>query len=518
MSAVTRRRFIHLVGRHAGAAALYGTFDAMGLLASSERSPVSPTLPRNSGGLRIVVLGAGIAGMAAAYELKKAGYSCTVLEARDRPGGRTWTLRGGDTITETDSTQRVAWDLQPELYFNPGPARIAPHHTAILSYCRELDVPLEIMVNENRAALLQDDEAFGGEPQRARRVISDARGWIAALAARGTREPDVHNLLRSFGALDDDLRYMGSSRAGHAEPPGITPREPGRVFPPLPFQEIAKATSARFAMSVPQAWDQTAAMLQPVGGMDAITRALARELGAAITYQAEVVKLRRAGGGARVVWRDRKRGAETATDADVVICTIPLPVLNRIDAEFPEPVKRAIAAGANAYTQPVKVAFHAKPRWWETELQIYGGISWTSRDIAQIWYPSGALNSEQGILLGAYVWSDEVGRRFAAMAPDARLTAAIADGERVHPGYGRKVDQGVSVAWSKIPFTGGGWVDWADDTWRGAYPALLEADGPFYFAGEHMSYMNSWQDGAVRSAHRVVERIAERAARVTTGS
>ncbi len=251
------------------------------------------------------MLGAGIAGMAAAYELKKAGYPCTVLEARDRPGGRTWTLRGGDTITETDSTQRVTWNPRPDLYFNPGPARISPQHSAILSYCRELDVPLEIMVNENRAALLHDEGAFGGQPQRARRVISDMRGWIAALAAQGTREREMHALLQSFGALTDDLRYAGSSRAGHAEPPGISPREPGRVLPPLPFQEIAKATSARFAMSLAEGWDQSATMLQPVGGMDAIARALARALGDTIQYQAEVVKLRRAGAGARIVWRDR---------------------------------------------------------------------------------------------------------------------------------------------------------------------------------------------------------------------
>jgi monoamine oxidase len=280
----------------------------------------------------------------------------------------------------------------------------------------------------------------------------------------------------------------------------------------LPFAEIAKATSARAAMSFAEAWDQNPAMLQPVGGMDAIARAFARALGDTIRFGAEVVKLARVGDGARVVWRDRKR-VETAIDADVVVCTIPLPVLSGIDADFAEPVKRAIAVGAGTYTHPVKIAFHARPRWWETELQIYGGISWTSRDITQIWYPSESLNGAQGILVGAYIWSNEIGERFTAMAPGVRLAAAIADGERIHSGYGRKIDQGVSVAWSKIPFTKGGWVDWGDPAWRAAYPALLEADGPFYFAGEHMSYMNSWQEGAVRSAHRVVERIAERATR-----
>jgi len=72
------------------------------------------------------------------------------------------------------------------------------------------------------------------------------------------------------------------------------------------------------------------------------------------------------------------------------------------------------------------------------------------------------------------------------------------------------VDRGVSIAWSKIPFTGGGWVDWGNAAWRAAYPALLNGHGAVYFAGEHMSYMNSWQEGAVRSAHDIVERIAAR--------
>jgi monoamine oxidase len=72
-----------------------------------------------------VILGAGIAGMVAALELGKAGYECRVLE-RSRPGGRNWTLRGGDTVEEVDSTQPIAWEAADYLYFNPGPARL-PH-------------------------------------------------------------------------------------------------------------------------------------------------------------------------------------------------------------------------------------------------------------------------------------------------------------------------------------------------------------------------------------------------------
>ena len=519
MSGMDRRRFFNLVGRNGGAAALYSTLHAMGIVAPPSPYRGLPRQPKDSGrGIRIAVLGAGIAGMSAAYELRRAGYDCTILEARDRPGGRIWTIRSGDTIAEIDSSQRVMWDRQPDLYLNAGPARISQHHQAMLTYCRELRVPLEVLVNDNRAALLHDDAAFDGQPQIARRVLADTRGGVAALAAGGLApgarqsgpDRDMRALLQAFGALGGDLRYTGSVRAGYVEPPGPTPAQPGRRYPVLPLAEIARAASWPAAMASAETWDQAGTMLQPVGGMDAIAHAFARALGTTIRYQAEVIGIRRVGERARVSWRDRKQGSGHVLDADFVICTIPLPVLKGIESDFPGPVKRAIEAGALAYIPAVKVAFQANRRWWETDHQIYGGISWTSRDITQIWYPSAGLNGDKGILLGAYIWTTSIGRRFAAMSPAKRLAAAIADGERLHPGYADLVDRGVSVAWSKIPFTGGGWVDWGDAAWRAAYPVLRDGHGPVYFAGEHMSYLDSWQEGAVRSAHAVVERIVAR--------
>jgi hypothetical protein len=291
-----------------------------------------------------------------------------VLEARERPGGRAWTIRAGDTVVETDSTQRVAWDRRPDLYLNAGPARISQHHSLMLGYCRELGVPLEVLVNDNRAALLQDDAAFGGRPVLARRVVADTRGGIAALAAgalppggrRSPAERRLRALLRGWGALRDDLAYAGSERAGYEEPPGPTPAEPGRRYPTLSLDEIAGATSWPGALAVGETWDQAGTMLQPVGGMDAIPKALARALGSAIRYRAEVVEMRRVGPGARVTWRDGRNGTVHALDADFVICTIPLPVLRRVESDFPPALQRAIAVGADAYVPAVKVAFQPR--------------------------------------------------------------------------------------------------------------------------------------------------------------
>ena len=92
----TRRTFLTRVAAAGGYRAMYTAMQSLGLLAVvAEASPL-PQLPANYGsGKKVVILGAGIAGLVSAYELRKAGFECTVLEARERPGGRSWTVRNG---------------------------------------------------------------------------------------------------------------------------------------------------------------------------------------------------------------------------------------------------------------------------------------------------------------------------------------------------------------------------------------------------------------------------------------
>jgi len=515
---LARRELIHRVGRLGGAAAAYQTMAAMGLLPIPDAYAGPPRLPPGNG-RRIVIIGAGIAGMVLAWELRKAGYSPLVLEARTRAGGRNWSLRGGDTVHETGSVQRVTWDAGPHMYCNPGPARLPYHHQGILSYCRELGVPLEVMSNDNRGALLQTDVAFDGEPRRNRQVVNDIRGYVAELAAKAidrdalaeavtTEDKErIRALLRSFGALDQDMTYRGSGRAGYSEAPGGGDQK-GTLSQPLDLHQILDAGFWRQQTNFGESWDQAATMMQPVGGMGRIGQAFGRRLDSAIIYGAEVRALRRRGNGARVVWREAKTGRERAIEATQVIVTIPLPVLRTIPADFPSEIQTAIAAVD--YVPAVKIAFQAERRFWELDTAIYGGISWTARDITQVWYPSAGIHQQKGILLGAYIWSDEPGEKFTTMPPAARLEAALADGERLHPDYRRHLTNGVSVAWKNVPFSGGAWAEWSRDARTTHYDPLLMGDGPFLFAGEHLSYVNGWQEGAVLSAHHALREIATR--------
>ena len=92
-------------------------------------------------------------------------------------------------------------------------------------------------------------------------------------------------------------------------------------------------------------------------------------------------------------------------------------MLRAIPADFSPEIRAAIEAVD--YVPAVKVAFQAERRFWELDDAIYGGISWTSRDITQVWYPSAGIHQRKGILVGAYIWSDDIGDEFAAMTPAA---------------------------------------------------------------------------------------------------
>ncbi len=450
MTRFTRRNFINLVGKAGGYTAVYNTMAAMGLLPVPAYAGPPQLAPDSGRGVRVVILGAGIAGLTAAYELGKAGYECIVLEARGRPGGRAWTLRSGDRVEETDSAQTVEWQRADHLYFNPGPARLTHHHAAILSYCRAFGVPLEVIVNDNRNALLQQDGAFDGKPVRQRQVRGDIAGHFAELLAKALDKGALDDVLsdvdkekllafvRGFGALGKDLAYRGSKRAGYDVPPGAG-LDFGKLRSPLALKVLTETPFWNLATSFPDGYEQAATMLQPVGGMDRIAAAFAQRVENVIKYNAVVTRVSRAGeSGARVVNNDRT-GAQTAVEAPFVLITLPLSALRRVEVDFSPPYQVAVAAGANDYMSSGKIGFYAARRFWEEDEQIYGGISWTTQDITQIWYPSTNFHGRDGILLGAYPWTHQMGERFAAQTPAERLRRAIEQGAKLHPQYPAEV-------------------------------------------------------------------------------
>ena len=142
------------VGQAGGFGAAYVMMQSLGLLPLPEAAASKVRLAEGSGqGKRVVILGAGIAGMVATWELRKVGYGCTILEARGRAGGRNWTIRKGTRVEMTDGTTQTC-SFEDGHYFNAGPARLPSQHVTMLGYCRELGGQLEVEVNSSRSSLL----------------------------------------------------------------------------------------------------------------------------------------------------------------------------------------------------------------------------------------------------------------------------------------------------------------------------------------------------------------------------
>ncbi len=519
----TRREFLERVGLAGGAAAVYESMVALGMLRTPAAYAGAPKAARRGSGRSVLVLGAGIAGLTAAYELQKADYQVEILEASERIGGRSYTVRANDVIQQTAfPNQTCHFDLG--LYLNAGPGRIPYHHQALLDYCRELGVELEVYVMEDRAALFQTDQAFAAKPVRNRQIANDTRGYIAELLAKAVDKrvfddeltaadrKELLNLLVVFGDVDpdDQYKYAGSSRSGYTVPPAVV--EPGDIVKPEPFADLLKSRFWRHRFYQPEDYEWQATMFQPVGGMDQIVRAFERKLGTAITRGAEVVKVETAEGGVQVTYQARGKGTEPVVrKADFCISSIPLPLLQKVieNPTFAPDFKHAV--GTATFEAAAKVGWQAEQRFWESAAnQIYGGISWTDHPITQFWYPSAGTFSAKGVLTGAYNYG-ETARKFGQLPLDERLMLAAQGAERLHPEFLKfvKTELGLSIAWQLVPFIRGGWADWdwSKPEHAAAYQRLLAPDKRFFVCGDQVSYLSGWQEGAVLSAHHVVRQI-----------
>src|ERR1700721_4725993 len=203
---MSRRRLLTMIGLTAGSAAMYQAMHSLGFAADTNFTrPIR--LSAAPKGASVLVLGAGIAGLVAAYELRNAGYKVQVLEYNARAGGRNWTLRGGDRYTELGGfTQECKFD--PGLYINPGPWRLPYHHRGMLSYCKTLGVQLEPFIQVNYNAYLHSSRAFGGKPQRFRTIKADYHGHVAELLAKVVQTKKLNAAV----TMEDQERLLAPRR------------------------------------------------------------------------------------------------------------------------------------------------------------------------------------------------------------------------------------------------------------------------------------------------------------------
>ena len=521
--ALSRRKLLELVGAAAGASAAYQFMTRLGHASESPyRGPIK--LDGDPKGASVVILGAGLAGMTAAIELERAGYRVSILEYNSRPGGRNWTIRGGDVFTELGGATQTC-EFDPGLYINPGPWRIPYHHHAILDYCRRFGVALEPFIQLNHNAFLHSSTAFDGKPQRLRDVKADFDGGVAELLAKATRKGALDDevsaedreilleALRALGALDKDFRYRAGDNSayhrGYAKDPGGGLGAEPVPGEPVGLHDILTSRLWR-GLQIFLSYDFQTTMFQPVGGMGRIGEAFARQIPDRIRYGAKVIAIQQSETGVSVAFEDMAAGGiAQEVRADWCVCALPLTILSQLPIHVSAPLKAAI--DAVPYASAVKFGLQFKRRFWEEDEQIFGGISYTDLPIRQISYPSANLNAGgKGVLLGGYTFDGPNSYEFTAMAPAERVARAVEYGAQIHPQYSAEFENGVAVAWHRVPFTLGCAGDWSDEARSAHYNNLCQIDGRIVLAGEHASYIPAWQEGAILSALDAIQRLHKR--------
>ena len=379
---------------------------------------------------RVVIIGAGMAGLVAAFELARQGHDPLILEAQNRVGGRVYTLRS----------------FAPGLYAEAGAMRIPRVHDLTLKYCDLFGLSLRPFMMGNPKGLVHvggkrmtAEEAHGQPDELPFDVAEHERGRsIDDLWQEATR--DLRELLEREGdagweqivreydqySLREFLVLKGFSE-GAIEMYGV-----------INFVEsdMNNAVVEELREDLGKSFED---MQEIVGGTDMLPRAFYGQLQERIRFGAEVFAIDQDADSVTVHFKT-EAGRYTER-ADYAICAIPFSVLRQVEQLTPFSHEKQRAIRQLNYSASTKILFQVSERIWEAEDGIYGGATVTDLPIRRINYPTPDPTTSRGVLLASYTWSQDA-LRWGAMDEETRLEEALDDVATHPPAHPRRVRGG----------------------------------------------------------------------------
>ncbi len=455
--------------------------------------------PRAQAPKRVIVIGGGIAGLVAAFELLRQGHEPLILEAQHRVGGRVKTIR----------------DFAPGLYAEAGAMRIPRVHDLTLAYCELFGLEMRPFVMGNPKTLVFIDgqrmtnaEADANPDRLPFELADHERGktwtqlWDEATSEFRQRyaqggQGSLDALLAEFDefSIREFLTNRGFSE-GAIELYGV-----------MSFREsnMNAAVVEQLREIVGRSFED---MQEIVGGMDRLPNAFYEHLKPYVRFGAEVTAIDQSPNSVTVHYRG-PAGRFSAT-GDYAICAIPFSVLRDIEV-LGTPLSRLKQKAIRElnYNASTKILFQVQHRFWEQEDAIIGGTTSTDLPIRRICYPSFSdPNNERGMLLASYTWGQDA-LRWGAMPAATMIEQALEDVAQIHPSVTTEFEVGAVQDWYGDPYARGAFALFEPEQQTRLQAAIVQPEGRIHFAGEHTSLYHAWIQGALESGIRAAREIHE---------
>jgi monoamine oxidase len=477
---ISRRRFLQQTAVAAAALALPR--------ASSARSGAARK--------KVLLIGAGLAGLVAAYELSRSGHDVTLLEASTRAGGRVWTLRE---------------PFSSGLYAEAGAGRIPETHDLTLKYVHLFGLTLDPFYPREGALLYllrgKRIRVRPGETLDLSSVPFDLSAEERALGLDGLEHKYI----------DPALEELGNPGA-----PGWPP-EKVKEYDRMTWSEFLRSRGASpgavALLTALSGWANDSALdflrddlghrgakrLAKIhGGNDLLPKAFAARLAEKIRYGSPVARIEQDARGVRVVGFEA--GSPETLAADYLICAIPFSCLQRVQIAPPFSPEKRRAIEQVLYDPVVRVFCQTKTKFWTKE--GLNGFADTD-DPMEIWNPTFDQPGARGILM-AYL-EDGLTRRVAAMPEAERTRFGVEAIARAHLELDKHLESAMSFSWADQPWALGAYSYFVPGQITSLTRAIRQPEGRVHFAGEHASSWPGWMQGAIESGLRAAREVHEAA-------